>query len=287
MVAALGAACTVVDTTGGGSEAPDATTTTTVPTGTTPAPAVDASADAPSPTDAASGDAAAGDGAPGDSAVADAADGATNDAAMTDASADAADAGAISGPVLPGVDGVLRGTVAGTREHSWIGTLRLPSAACPAGARTVTQGMVSCCVWSGGFSGTSSAPVTFDLTTATGTLAGSPIGPLGAATLDVDGTMRFRQPTLLHAVKGWDASIAISARLGAPASTLAGAEQLLRPTALVAPVSDSLRNMQVTWNPTTKVFRITLDLTMFQNTTAGACPIPPGPSAGRLIFDLR
>lgn len=268
-----GAACTVIEGVGidDPGETPDAsptsTSTTPVPTGTaTGTGAPDAG---PAPTDAAA-----------DATLADA-----DVDAATDASLDGATDGGAT-PVMPGVDGILRGTVGGLVEHSWVGTIPLPNAGCPASAQTVTMGQISCCRFGGSFPNASRVPVEFDLATGMGTLAGAPIGPFGAVIVEGDGTMRFRQPTILHAQKAWTAGVEMGRHMMAPASEIEEATKLFS-LGLVRPVSDSLRNMQVTWNPTTKVFRITMDLTMYQANAAGTCNLPSGNSSGRLFYDLR
>jgi len=264
-----GVACSAVDTVGDGGVSPDAsaTATATVTSTSTATGTGTGAPDAAPPVDGSTTDAEA-DGA--------------SDASSGDASAD----GGTAVPVLPGVDGILRGTVGGNREQSWLGTLPLPNANCPASAQTVNMGAISCCRFNGSFASVSRVPVEFDLTTGMGTLAGAPIGPFGAVVVEGDGTMRFRQPTLLHAQKAWVAGVEMGRHMLAPASEVEESSKLLS-LALVRPVSDSLRNMQVTWNPTTKVFRITMDLTMYQATPAGTCGLPSGDSSGRLIYDLR
>ncbi len=283
LLVAGGVACTAIDVTTDGTApdaAPSSTGTAPIPTGTgtgtsalDAAPAPDARADAM--TADATADAEA-DGA-SDAPTSDASDAATPDATP--------DAGAAI-PVMPGADGVLRGTVGGSREQSWTGTLRLPNANCPASAQTINMGPISCCRFVGSFGAVSRVPVEFDLTTRAGTLAGAPIGPFAAAIVDPDGTLRFRQPTLLHAQTAWVAGVEMGRHMLAPASEVEESSKLLS-LALVRPVSDSLRNMQVSWNPTTKAFRITMDLTMYQATPAGSCGLPSGDSSGRLNFDLR
>lgn len=267
-----GAACTFLDVSPGAEDgadaAPTTTTTTTTPTPTgTGTGALDA---ALSP-----GDASA------DVSLVDAASDADTDGSASDG---AADGGAT--PVMPGADGILRGTVGGLVDQSWVGTIPLPNAGCPASAQTVTMGAISCCRFTGSFGNASRVPVEFDLTTGTGTLAGAPIGPFGAVIVEGDGTMRFRQPTILHAQKAWTAGVEVGRHMMAPASEVEEATKLLS-LGLVRPVSDSLRNMQVAWNPTTKEFRVTMDLTMFQANPAGTCGLPSGNSTGRLFYDLR
>lgn len=269
-----GAACTFLDVSPGGEDGADAAPTTTTTT-TTPTPTGTGTPDAaPAPSDASA-----------DVTSVDAEGDAANDASADGGGADgAADGGAI--PVMPGADGILRGTVGGLVDQSWVGTIPLPNAGCPASAQTVTMGAISCCRFTGSFPNASRVPVEFDLATGMGTLAGAPIGPFGAVFLDGDGTMRFRQPTILHAQKAWTAGVEVGRHMLAPASEVEEATKLLS-LGLVRPVSDSLRNMQVTWNPTTKVFRITMDLTMFQANPAGTCGLPSGNSTGRLFYDLR
>ncbi|MFO0639325.1 MAG: hypothetical protein U0183_08930 [Polyangiaceae bacterium] len=280
-----GAACTVLEGVGidDPGETPDAspmsTSTTPVPTGTaTGTGAPDAG---PAPTDAAA-----------DVTSADAAGDSASDAG-TDADTDgsAVDGGADAGadPVMPGVDGVLRGLVGGNRVQDWFGTIRLPNATCPPGATVRTAGQISCCGFAGSMSGgVGRIPVVFDPTTRTGTLAGAPFGPLSPAVMDPDGTMRYQMAAFLEGPRAWQAGIEMSRLGSATATQLAQATRMLENPALMRAVSDSLRYMVVTWNPVTKAFRIRFDLTNFQGTSAGTCGIIGGQETfARVQYDLR
>ena len=265
--------------------APTGTTTTTAPTTTSTAPPVPTADGAVMTNDAA----IAVDGGVADADTDGGADADTDadvDAGSSDAGGDAmSDAGGPI-PVLPGADGVLRGTVGGAVTHSWVGQVRLPNAGCPPGARIYTSGMYQCCGWSGSFGAVANMPVEFDLTTGSGTLAGAPIGALSALGPDVDGTLRFRQAAFLHATKGWNASVAMATLMMAPPAKVTEARDFLG-LGIVRPISDSLRNMTVTWNPTTKLFRVVSDLTMFQANATGQCAPGLPSSEARLLFDLR
>jgi hypothetical protein len=275
-----GAACTVIDGVGvDPSEEPDAaptsTATTPVPTGTaTGTGTPDAG---PAPTDAAA-----------DATLADAEADATSDAEVDGGAVDGATDGGAT-PVMPGADGVLRGTVSGPRTHEWVGKIRLPNATCPAGATTITSGAISCCAFAGSFGSLGGAvPVVFDPVTRSGTLAGAPIGPLAAPITEADGTLRFQAAAFLEAPKAWAAGIEMARAAGAPAGEIAEATRMYENPALMRAVSDSLKYMVVTWNPTTKVFRIRFELTNFQATAAGTCGIVGGQeTSARLLFDLR
>ncbi len=266
----LGSACTTSATAipDGGAEGPDGAPT---PTPSRDASSADSGGDSASPGDAALADTGA-DGAPDSSFMLD--------GGATDATSDGAT------PVMPGAGGILRGTVGGIVTHSWAGHMRLPTPSCPPGATTYSAGTIQCCRWSGNFGNVSRVPVEFDLSSGTGTIAGVLFGPLGAPVTEPDGTIRFRQPTILHAEKSWNASAAMAGHMMANPAKVTEAQNFLR-LGVVRPVSDSLRNVQVTWNPTTMAFRIVVDLIMFQATTAGTCAPGLPASEARLLFDLR
>lgn len=284
VVVGLGA-CTIVETGGAddGGSSPEASATGTSTATSTATAASDA---APVPSDA-SADVVVADAA-GDSASDADLDGGGNDA---DPDGSAADGGADAGadPVMPGTDGVLRGLVGGSRFQDWFGTIRLPNATCPPGATTRTAGQISCCGFSGSWGGTvARIPVVFDPTTRTGTLAGAPFGPLSPAVTEPDGTLRYQAAAFLEGPRAWQAGIEIS-RLGtATANQLAQATRMLENPALMRAISDSLKYMVVTWNPTTQAFRIRFDLTSFQGTSAGTCGIVGGQETfARVQYDLR
>ncbi len=278
-----GAACTVIDGVGidDPGETPDAAPTST---STTPVPTGTGAPDAgPAPSDAAA-----------DATLADAdVDSGTDGSAASDADTDggSADGGADAGadPVMPGADGVLRGLVGGNRIQEWLGTIRLPDATCPPGATVRTAGQISCCGFSGSWSGgVGRIPVVFDPTPRTGTLAGAPFGPLSPAVTDPDGTMRYQMAAFLEGPRAWQAGIEMSRLGSATATQLAQATRMLENPALMRAVSDSLRYMVVTWNPVTKAFRIRFDLTNFQGTSAGTCGIIGGQETfARVQYDLR
>jgi len=224
-------------------------------------------------------------GADGEADAADT-DAATDASTDTDATTDAGDAG--SGAVVPGSDGILRGLVGGLRSQDWTGRIRLPNATCPAGATTVTSGGISCCSFGGAFGNVARIPVVFDLTTRSGTLAGAPIGPLSAPIVEADGTMRFQAAAFLEGPKAWQAGIEMARAGSAAAGEIAEATRMYENPALMRAVSDSLKYMVVTWNPTTMAFRIRFELTNYQATSAGTCGIPGGQETfARLAFDLR
>lgn len=267
-------ACSSVDSgTEDGGTSPDAATTSTA-SGTTTAPT--GTVDAGSSPDATSSD-----------ATSDAVGDATSDAPLdAGADGDAADSGAV--PVMPGSDGVLRGLVSGMRTQEWVGRIRLPNATCPAGSTTVTSGPISCCAFSGNFGSVVRVPVVFDLTTRSGTLAGAPIGPFAAPVVEADGTMRFQAAAFLEGPKAWKAGIEMASANAANAADIAEATRLYDTPALVSAISDSVKYMVVTWNPTTMAFRIRFDLTNFQATGAGTCGIPGGQeTSARLQFNLN
>ena len=285
-VAVAVAACTVVETGGAddGGPSPEASTTGTTTATTTGTGAPDA---APPPSDA-SADATLVD-AEGDSAS----DADTDGGAASDADTDggATDGGSDAGadPVMPGADGVLRGLVGGNRFQDWLGTIRLPNATCPPGATTRTVGQISCCGFSGSWGGSvARIPVVFDPTTRTGTLAGAPFGPLSPAVTDPDGTVRYQMAAFLEGPRAWQAGIEMSRLGSATPNQLAQATRMLENPALMRAISDSVKYMVVTWNPTTKAFRIRFDVTSFQGTTAGTCGISGGQETfARVQFDLR
>lgn len=269
-------ACSPVDSggeDGGATSGPDAATTSTA-SGTTTAPT--GTVDAGGSPDATTND-----------ATSDAAIDATSDATLdAGADGDAADSGAV--PVMPGADGILRGLVSGVRLQEWVGRMRLPNSTCPAGAATVTAGPISCCSFAGSFGNVVSVPVVFDLTTRSGTLAGAPIGPFAAPIVESDGTMRFNAAAFLEAPKAWKAGVAMATANSAPALDIGEATRFYDAPALVYAVSDSLKSMVVTWNPTTMAFRIRFDVTNYQATAAGTCGISGGQETyARLHFNLN
>lgn len=280
-----GAACTFLDDVSQGREdgadaAPTTTETTTppMPTGTgtgtgapDAAPPIDASADG--------GDVDAGADAEVDGGGTDGASDAAPDSAP-DAAADA---------VMEGADGVLRGFVSGARFQDWAAKIRLPNATCPAGARTISAGSISCCVFEGALQGNvGRIPVVFDPATRSGTLAGAPFGPLSAPVTDPDGTMRFQMAAFLEGARAWQVGIEIARASGAPAGEIAEMVRLYENPALVRALGDSLKYMVLTWHPTTKAFRVRFDTTTYQATAAGTCGIPGlQDSIARLQFDLR
>lgn len=273
-VVATFAACSSVDsgTEDGGTSPDAATTATATSTNTAPTGTVDSG----SSPDAASSD-----------ATSDAVSDATSDASLDGgADGDASDSGAV--PVRPGTDGVLRGLVSGMRTQEWVGRIRLPNATCPAGFTTVTSGAISCCAFGGNFGSVVRVPVVFDLTTRSGTLAGAPIGPFAAPVVESDGTMRFQAAAFLEGPKAWKAGIEMASANAAPAVDIAEATRLYDAPALVSAISDSVKYMVLTWNPTTLAFRIRFDLTNYQATAAGTCGIPGGQeTSARLQFDLN
>jgi hypothetical protein len=273
-VVATFVACSSVDTVPeDGVTSPDAATTSTA-SGTNTAPT--GTLDSGSSIDAASND-----------ATLDAVSDATSDASLDGgADGDAPDSGAV--PVKPGSDGVLRGLVSGVRTQEWVGRIRLPNATCPAGFTTVTSGAISCCAFAGNFGSVVRVPVVFDLTTRSGTLAGAPIGPFAAPVVEADGTMRFRAAAFLEGPKAWKAGIAMASANAAPAADIAEATRLSAPPALMSAISDSLKYLVLTWNPTTQAFRVRFDLTNYQATATGTCGIPGGQeTSARLQFDLN
>ena len=236
--------------------------------------------------------------APPDASVAPPADATTPDATSPDASdagpldaSPPSDGGADAGgpvPVRPGADGILRGTVTSvTYEHRWNGALRAGNASCPANATIVDGGGVMCCVWSRAFVATQAVniPVTFDLTTRTGTLAGSPIGTYSGPTPpDANGTVEYLiNPSSSHRAKAWDASNAMGELLGESAALVA--ESRAFPALnLVYEVIMSLSAARVSWNATTSTLRI-YETHPLVSVPAGRCGNQS--SGGRLAYDLR
>jgi hypothetical protein len=272
VLSALGACSTPATDSNDGGSTVDATPATSV-TGTA-VPLPDASvtppADATPPSDATSPDAS--DAGPDDGGL------------VTDAASDAG--GPV--PVRPGVDGILRGTVTSvTYEHRWNGALRAGNANCPANASIVDGGGVMCCVWSRAFVATQAVniPITFDLTTRTGTLAGSPIGTYSGPTPpDANGTVEYLiNPSSSHRTKAWDASNAMGELLGESAALVA--ESRAFPALnLVYEVVMSLSAARVSWNATTSAFRI-YETHPLVSIPTGRCGNQS--SGGRLAYDLR
>lgn len=275
LVLVSAAACSATSLDVGGDGGADATTSPT-PT-TSPSPTASPSQPPPARPDAGPVD----DGGPIDASATDA-----SSDAPTDASVDAADASI--GPVRLGADGVLRGAVTSvTYEHRWNGALRAGNASCPANATIVDGGGIMCCVWSRAFGATQvvNVPVTFDLATRTGTLAGAPIGIYSGPTPpDANGTVEYLiNPSSNHRAKAWEASNAIAELMGESA-TLVAESRAFPALNLVYEVIMSLSAARVSWNATTSTFRI-YETHPLVSIPTGRCGNQS--SGGRLAYDLR
>ncbi|HQY60146.1 MAG TPA: hypothetical protein PK141_02040 [Polyangiaceae bacterium] len=240
--------------------APSRTTTVPVPP---PAPTTSGSAGLDAsrpPTDASDTSDAAPD------APTDAAPDAPTDAApdASDAAPDAADAAPDAGgsTLVQGADGVLRGNIVVGGERIWDGSATLGSASCPVGAMT----MRGCCRYFGNFMRGAAVPLELDLATGATTIAGIGMS-LGAPAPQADGTLRFQRATITVATPMWRVGVEIARAAGESAQEIDEMSKLLD---VARPISDSLRNMVVTWHPTTKVFSLRLDSTGFQG-NASAC----------------
>ena len=197
------------------------------------------------------------------------------DDASTDAGPGDAAPDAPTGAVVEGPDGVLRGTVSGTIEHRWHGSLVMTNPKCPAGA-TVVRG---CCEWDGAFVSTAvtDVPVTFDPATRTGTLAGSPIGPLNAGPTSPTGVLSWQLPSASHWGKGWRANQAIG--VGRETAATLADSQAFFALNIVNEVLMSLSLATVTWDPANKI--LTLREAHPLTPSGGSCQ-----ANGRTSWDL-